>query len=38
VDDIITPLQRIGRSFMEVPEGPALGVRVAVKKVAKYRI
>src|SRR5438445_2814346 len=38
VDDIITPLHRIERGFMEVPEGPGLGVTVDEKKVAKYRI
>jgi L-alanine-DL-glutamate epimerase-like enolase superfamily enzyme len=36
-DDIITPLHRIERGFMEVPEGPGLGVMVDEKKVAKYR-
>jgi L-alanine-DL-glutamate epimerase-like enolase superfamily enzyme len=37
-DDIITPLHRIERGFMNVPEGPGLGVTVDEKKVAKYRI
>jgi L-alanine-DL-glutamate epimerase-like enolase superfamily enzyme len=38
VDDIITPLHRIERGFMEVPEGPGLGVTVDEKKLAKYRV
>src|SRR5947209_1302457 len=38
VDDIITPLHRIDHGFMEVPEGPGLGVSVDEIKVAKYRI
>jgi len=38
VDDIITPLHRIDHGFMDVPEGPGLGVRVDEQKVAKYRI
>ena len=38
VDDIITPLHRIERGYMEVPEAPGLGVNVDEKKVAKYRI
>jgi L-alanine-DL-glutamate epimerase-like enolase superfamily enzyme len=37
-DDIITPLHRIEGGFMNVPEGPGLGVTVDEKKVAKYRI
>jgi L-alanine-DL-glutamate epimerase-like enolase superfamily enzyme len=37
-DDIITPLHRIERGYMEVPEAPGLGVVVDEKKVAKYRI
>jgi L-Ala-D/L-Glu epimerase len=37
-DDIITPLHRIERGYMEVPEGPGLGVRVDEKKLAKYRV
>src|SRR5205807_9857772 len=38
VDDIIAPLHRIERGFMEVPEGPGLGVVVDDTKVAKYRV
>jgi L-Ala-D/L-Glu epimerase len=38
VDDIITPLHSIERGYMEVPEGPGLGVQVDEQKVAKYRI
>jgi L-alanine-DL-glutamate epimerase-like enolase superfamily enzyme len=37
-DDIITPLHRIERGYMEVPEGPGLGVQVDEAKVRKYRI
>ncbi len=37
-DDIITPLHRIERGTMNVPEGPGLGVVVDEKKVARYRI
>ena len=37
-DDIITPLHRIERGFMEVPEGPGLGVKVDEAKVARFRI
>ncbi|HJT77998.1 MAG TPA: mandelate racemase/muconate lactonizing enzyme family protein [Gemmataceae bacterium] len=37
-DDIITPLHRIERGHMEVPEGPGLGVTVDERKVAKYRV
>ncbi len=37
-DDIVTPLHRIERGFMEVPEGPGLGITVDEKKVAKYRV
>jgi L-alanine-DL-glutamate epimerase-like enolase superfamily enzyme len=37
-DDVITPLHRIERGFMDVPEGPGLGVTVDEKKLAKYRI
>jgi L-alanine-DL-glutamate epimerase-like enolase superfamily enzyme len=37
-DDIITPLHRIERGSMSVPQGPGLGVVVDEKKVAKYRI
>src|SRR5205823_5472318 len=38
VDDIITPLLRIERGTLEVPEGPGLGVVVDEKKVAKYQV
>jgi L-alanine-DL-glutamate epimerase-like enolase superfamily enzyme len=37
-DDIITPLHRIERGFLAVPEGPGLGVTVDERKVAKYRV
>jgi L-alanine-DL-glutamate epimerase-like enolase superfamily enzyme len=37
-DDFITPLHRIERGFMSVPEGPGLGVTVDEGKVKKYRI
>src|SRR5947209_288704 len=37
-DDIITPLHKIERGYMAVPEGPGLGVTVDEAKVAKYRI
>src|SRR6516225_2099267 len=37
-DDIITPLHRIERGRMPVPEGPGLGVSVDEKKLAKYRV
>jgi L-alanine-DL-glutamate epimerase-like enolase superfamily enzyme len=37
-DDIISPLHRIERGTMTVPEGPGLGVVVDEKKVAKYRV
>ncbi len=37
-DDIITPLFRIERGFIEVPEGPGLGVTVDEKKLARYRV
>jgi len=37
VDDIITPLHRIERGHMPVPEGPGLGVTVDEAKVKKYR-
>jgi L-alanine-DL-glutamate epimerase-like enolase superfamily enzyme len=37
-DDIITPLHRIERGFMAVPEGPGLGVTVDETKLARYRI
>ena len=38
VDDIITPLHRIERGYMSVPEAPGLGVLVDDAKIAKYRI
>jgi L-alanine-DL-glutamate epimerase-like enolase superfamily enzyme len=38
VDDVITPLHRIERGFMDVPDGPGLGVHVDEKKLAKYRV
>jgi L-alanine-DL-glutamate epimerase-like enolase superfamily enzyme len=38
VDDIITPLHRIERGYMEVPEGSGLGVTVDEAKLAKYTI
>jgi L-alanine-DL-glutamate epimerase-like enolase superfamily enzyme len=38
VDDIITPLHRIERGYMAVPEGLGLGVEVDEAKVAKYRV
>ena len=37
-DDIITPLHKIERGYLMVPEGPGLGVTVDEAKVAKYRI
>ncbi len=37
-DDIITPLHRIERGFMNVPEAPGLGVNVDEAKIAKYRV
>ncbi len=37
-DDVITPLHRIERGFMEVPEGPGLGINVDEAKLAKYRV
>jgi len=37
-DDIITPLHRIERGHMPVPEGPGLGVQVDEAKIAKYRV
>jgi L-alanine-DL-glutamate epimerase-like enolase superfamily enzyme len=37
-DDIITPLHRIERGHMDVPEGPGLGVTVDEKKLARYRV
>lgn len=38
VDDIITPLHKIERGFMSVPDAPGLGVVVDEAKVAKYRM
>ena len=38
VDDIITPLHKIERGHMPVPEGPGLGVHVDEQKLKKYRI
>jgi L-alanine-DL-glutamate epimerase-like enolase superfamily enzyme len=37
-DDIITPLHQIDRGYMQVPEGPGLGVNVDEAKLARYRI
>jgi L-alanine-DL-glutamate epimerase-like enolase superfamily enzyme len=37
-DDVITPLHKIERGFMEVPGGPGLGVSVDEKKLARYRV
>src|SRR5262245_40201412 len=37
-DDIITPLHRIERGHMPVPEAPGLGVTVDEAKLAKYRV
>src|SRR5262249_10800945 len=37
-DDIITPLHRVERGFMDVPEGPGLGVMVDEAKLKKYRV
>ena len=37
-DDIISPMHRIERGYMEVPDGPGLGVNVDEHKLAKYRI
>jgi L-alanine-DL-glutamate epimerase-like enolase superfamily enzyme len=37
-EDIITPLHRIDRGHMEVPEAPGLGINVDEKKLAKYRV
>jgi L-alanine-DL-glutamate epimerase-like enolase superfamily enzyme len=31
-------MHRIERGYMEVPEGPGLGVNVDEQKLAKYRI
>jgi L-alanine-DL-glutamate epimerase-like enolase superfamily enzyme len=37
-DDIITPLHRIEKGFMPLPEGPGLGVTVDESKLKKYRV
>ena len=37
-DDVITPLHRIDRGRLPVPEGHGLGVTVDEAKVAKYRV
>jgi L-alanine-DL-glutamate epimerase-like enolase superfamily enzyme len=37
-DDIIQPLHRIEQGYLNVPEGPGLGVTVDEAKVAKYRV
>jgi len=37
-DDIVTPMHKIERGFMNVPEGPGLGVIVDEQKLAKYRV
>lgn len=37
-DDVITPPLRIDRGFMEVPQGPGLGVNVDETKLARYRV
>jgi L-alanine-DL-glutamate epimerase-like enolase superfamily enzyme len=37
-DDIVTPIHKIERGFMNVPEGPGLGVTVDEQKLAKYRV
>jgi len=37
-DDIITPLHKVERGYMPVPEGPGLGVTVDEAKLQKYRI
>ena len=37
-DDVITPPHRIERGFMEVPQGPGLGVTVDEGKLARYRV
>jgi L-alanine-DL-glutamate epimerase-like enolase superfamily enzyme len=37
-DDVITPVFRIERGHMTVPEGPGLGVTVDEGKLAKYRV
>jgi L-alanine-DL-glutamate epimerase-like enolase superfamily enzyme len=37
-DDVITPLHRVERGLMPVPEGPGLGVVVDEAKLKKYRM
>jgi len=37
-DDICTPLHKIERGHMQVPEGPGLGVHVDEANVARYRV
>src|SRR5262245_42555469 len=37
-DDIISPLHRIDKGYMSVPEGPGLGVTVDEAKIKKYRV
>jgi L-alanine-DL-glutamate epimerase-like enolase superfamily enzyme len=37
-DDVITPLHRIERGRMAVPEGPGLGITIDEAKLAKYRV
>ena len=37
-DDIITPLHKVERGSMAVPDGPGLGVQVDEAKVAQYRV
>jgi L-alanine-DL-glutamate epimerase-like enolase superfamily enzyme len=37
-DDIISPLHRIEKGHMTVPEGPGLGVNVDEAKIKKYRV
>jgi L-alanine-DL-glutamate epimerase-like enolase superfamily enzyme len=36
-DDVITPVFRIERGRMAVPEGPGLGITIDEAKLAKYR-
>src|SRR5262245_54632479 len=38
VDDIITPLHRIERGRMAVPEAPGLGVKVDEQKLRQFRV
>ena len=35
---VFFPMHRIERGFMEVPQGPGLGVRVDEAKLARYRM